>query len=87
VEVRFSAPVQIVPGAHPASYTMVPELYRGKSGRDVAFNTHPYLAPRSKKEWSYTSTPSLGLRGLFQGELYFNTLTIRCAFVTCRAQR
>jgi hypothetical protein len=31
--------------------------------------TYPYLAPRLKKEYRYTSTP-LGLRGLFQGELY-----------------
>jgi len=28
-----------------------------------------YLAPRLKKEWSYTSTPPLSLRGLFEGEL------------------
>ena len=26
--------------------------------------THPHLAPRLKKEQSYTSTPHLGLRGL-----------------------
>jgi hypothetical protein len=32
----------------------------------------PYLAPRLKKEYSYTSTPSLGLRGLLQDELYFS---------------
>jgi len=25
----------------------------------------PHLAPRSKKEYSYTSTPSLGFRDLF----------------------
>jgi hypothetical protein len=25
----------------------------------------PHLAPRSKKEYSYTSTPPVGLRGLF----------------------
>jgi hypothetical protein len=30
----------------------------------------PHLAPRSNKEWSYTSTPPVGLRGLFYGELY-----------------
>ena len=30
----------------------------------------PLLAPRLKKEQSYTSTPPLCLRGLFQGELY-----------------
>ena len=26
--------------------------------------THPHLAPKSKEEYSYTSTPPLGLRGL-----------------------
>jgi hypothetical protein len=30
----------------------------------------PHLAPRLKKEYGYTSTPPLGLRGLFWGELY-----------------
>ena len=30
----------------------------------------PHLAPKLKKEYSYTSTPRLGLRGLFWGELY-----------------
>jgi hypothetical protein len=39
----------------------VPGLF---SGRGVALNTHPHVAPRLKKEYSYTSTP-LGLRGLF----------------------
>jgi hypothetical protein len=35
----------------------------------------PHLAPRSKKGWSYTSTPPLGLCGLFQGELFTFTRT------------
>jgi hypothetical protein len=30
----------------------------------------PHLAPRLNKEYSYTSIPHLGLRGLFYGELY-----------------
>ena len=30
----------------------------------------PHLAPRLKKKYSYTSSPPLGLRGMFQGELY-----------------
>jgi hypothetical protein len=30
----------------------------------------PHVTPRLKKEQSYTSTPSLGLRGLFQDEIY-----------------
>jgi len=33
--------------------------------------THTHLAPRLKKEYSYISTPPLGLRGLFYGDLYF----------------
>jgi len=36
----------------------------------VAFTTHPHLALRLKKEWSYISTPPLHLRGLFWGEIY-----------------
>ena len=38
---------------------------RGKLARGVALTTHPHLAPMLKKEYSYTSTPTLGLRGLF----------------------
>jgi len=30
----------------------------------------PQIAPRLKKEYSYISTPPLGLRGLFKGEFY-----------------
>ena len=30
----------------------------------------PHLVPRLKKEYSYTSTPPLGLHGLFLGDLY-----------------
>jgi hypothetical protein len=36
----------------------------------VALITHPHLAPRLRKEYSYTSTPPLGLHSLFQSELY-----------------
>jgi hypothetical protein len=32
--------------------------------------------PRLKKEYIYTSTPRLGLRGLFEGELYFTSLEL-----------
>jgi hypothetical protein len=39
----------------------VPGLSRGQSGRGVASIT----TKRLKKEWSYTSTPPVGLRGLF----------------------
>jgi len=36
----------------------------------MALTTHSHPAPRLKKEKSYISTPPLGLRGLFWGELY-----------------
>ena len=38
--------------------------HRTWSGRDVALNTEPHLARKLKKEFSYTSTPRLGLHGL-----------------------
>jgi len=44
--------------------------FPGESDRCVALATHPHLAPRLKKEQSYTSTPPLGLRGLSYVELY-----------------
>lgn len=44
-------------------------LSRGKSCRVVALTTHPYLPPKLKKEYSYTSTP-LCFHGLLQRELY-----------------
>jgi hypothetical protein len=69
---RFFATVQISPGAHPTSYTMgtgsFPEVKR--PGRGV--ENPPHLEPRSKKEWSYTSIPPLGLRGLFRVKFTFN---------------
>ena len=44
----------------------VPSLSREYSGSGVALTTHPYLAPRLKKEQPYAFTPPLGLRGPFQ---------------------
>jgi hypothetical protein len=41
----------------------------GRVARGMALTTHPHLAPMLKKENSYISTPTLGLRGLLQGEL------------------
>jgi len=52
---RFSTPVQTGPGVHPASYTMggsFPGVKR--PGRCV--DRPPHLAPRLKKEHSYTFT-------------------------------
>ena len=57
---RFSPPVQPGPGTHPFSCTIgtgyFPGTERPRRGID---------RPKLKKEYSYTSTPPLGLRGLF----------------------
>jgi len=62
---RFCATVENVPGAHTAYYRMgtgfFPGVKRPKRGVDQA----PHLAPRLKKEYSYTSTPPLALRDHF----------------------
>ena len=62
---RFSTPVQTGPGAHPASYTKGTGSFPGvkRPGRGVDHPSH--LVPRLKKEYSYTYTAGLGLRGLF----------------------
>jgi hypothetical protein len=35
----------------------------------MALTTNPHLALRFKKEYNYTSTPTLGLHGMFLGEI------------------
>ena len=60
------APSQTGTGAHPFSYTAdIGSLFPGvqRPGRGV--NHPPHLAPRLKKEHSYTSTPLPALHGLF----------------------
>ena len=63
VGARLSAPVQTDPGAYPASYVMGTGSFPGvkQPGRGVDHPTQ--LALRLRKEYSYTSTPPLGLRG------------------------
>ena len=53
------------PGAHPPFNIMGTGFLKGvkRPGRGVDHS--PHLASRLKKEYSYTSTPPLGLRGLF----------------------
>jgi hypothetical protein len=49
VGVRFSAPVQTGPGAHPLSCTLGTVSFPGlESGRGVTLTSHPLLVPRSK---------------------------------------
>jgi len=54
-----------------------PSHFRGQSSRGTALTTHPYLAPRLKKEYSYISTPPLDLRGLFEGKIHFTSIRQR----------
>ena len=60
---RFAAPVQTDPGAHPASCTMGTGSLPGvkQAGRG---DHAPASSARLKKEYSYTSAPPVGLRGL-----------------------
>jgi hypothetical protein len=60
----FSTLVQIGPGAHPASNTMDTSFFPGLKQQGRGFDHPPHLAPRLRKEQSYTSTPHLDLRGL-----------------------
>jgi hypothetical protein len=67
---RFSAPVQTGPGAHPASYTMGTSSFQGVKRPEHGVDQSPHLAPRLKKDQSYSSILPLDLRALFQGELH-----------------
>ena len=60
----MGVPVQIdlLPTQPPIQW--VPGLSRGENGRDVALTTQPHLGQMLKKEYSYTSTPTVGIRGL-----------------------
>jgi hypothetical protein len=62
----------------------VPGVLRPRRGVD---HTTPHLAPRLKKEYSYTCTPPLDLHGLFEVDLYiyqfcFQTLAASYSFGT-----
>jgi hypothetical protein len=74
---RFSTPVQTGPGAYAASYTMgtgsFPEAKRPGCGVD-----HP--SPSS------ASTPPMGPRGLFWGELYFYLYPLSKGLVGSRSR-
>jgi hypothetical protein len=60
-----AANIQTGPGTHLASYTTGTTSFPGvkRPGRGV--DHPPHLAPKLRKEYSYTSTPPLEFRGLF----------------------
>jgi hypothetical protein len=70
VGTRFSAPVQIVPGVHPASYTMGTGSFLGVKQLERGVGHPPPSSAEVKERWSYTATPCLGLRGLLLFTVY-----------------
>jgi len=53
--------------------------FPGLKRPELGVDHPPHLVPRLKKEYNYTSTLPVGLRGLFYGEIYFTlTLLHRC---------
>jgi hypothetical protein len=64
VGTRFSVPVQTGPEARLTPYTVGTGSFPGVKRQVRGFDHPPHLALRLKKEYSCTSTPSLGLRAL-----------------------
>jgi hypothetical protein len=63
VGLRFSAPVQTGPRAHPASCTMGTGSFPGvKSGQRVTLNPHPFLVPWSRKSRAIPLLPLWAVR-------------------------
>ena len=68
--VRFSAPVQTGPGAHPASCTMGTGSFPGaKSGRGVTLTPHLLLVPWSIKSRAIYLYSIYGPYGLYRASL------------------
>ena len=68
---RDFPPVQIGPGAHPASCTMGNGSFpRVKSGRGVLLTTHPLLVPRSWKSRAIPLPTLWATTGPVTGALY-----------------
>jgi hypothetical protein len=71
VGARFFAPVQAVPGAHPAYCTLGTGSFLGvKYGRGVTLTPHPLLVPKS---WKSRAIPLLSLSAFVaykKGETY-----------------
>jgi len=66
---RYSAPVKKSSEAHPASYIVGSGSFLGLKPLGELLTAHPHLAPSLKKDYSCTSAPPVGLRGLFEGEI------------------
>ena len=74
---RFSESVQTGTGSNPASYTMGTGSFLGVKRPERRVDHPPHLEPGLKKDYSYTSTPPLGLRDLFYGGLHLYLYDIK----------
>jgi hypothetical protein len=68
---RFFAHVQTGPGAHTASCTTGTGPFPGVKQSGHGADHPPPSSANITNEYSYISTPPLGLWGLLQGKLYF----------------
>ena len=84
---RDFPPVQIGPGAHPASCKMGTGSFSGvKCGRGVLLTTHPLLAPRS---WKSRAIPLLTLwatTGPLTGLLYLLHFLLLSCTLACTGE-
>ena len=75
---RFSAPVQTGPGAHPPSCTKGTGSFPGvKSGRGVTLTPHPLPVPWSRKS---RAIPLLSLRAVRPVQSLSACTTVHCTF-------
>ena len=75
VGARFSAPVQIGPGAHPASYTMGTGSSPGVKWPGRGADLHPHLQCRGLKQGKAIPLPTLRVLVAYTGRTF--TLTFR----------
>ena len=72
---EFPHLVQTGPGVHPASCTMGNgSVFRGLEWPGRGVYHHLHLAPRLRKEQSYTATPPVVLHSLFWDKFYLQLL-------------
>ena len=83
VGVRFSAPVQTGPGAHPAPCTTgIGSFPAVKSGRGVTLTPHPILVPCSRKSTAIPPLPRLGRTACTQPQCLYKGASFPLSFFT-----
>jgi hypothetical protein len=88
VSARFSAPVWTGPGAQPTFYAIGVESFPRVKRPKHDFSYIPHLAPRLKKEQSYSPNPPLDHCGLYKWIFYiYLFVTMLYSFLTCLCMR